>query len=150
MSPFRLHTNNLVTGGIQEDIDNGILEECKAALAFQCLLGLPMVGELVRLGTGGLHRRSSPSVEHAELDHRLVDQVCHLTTQRIHFTDQVALGQAADSRIAGESSNRIQTLGDQNCRVPEPGKGQGGLYAGMPGSNDYRIVIHIIYLHRIH
>jgi len=112
MAPLRHHSDQAIMI-IDQDIHHRIHEQGQVVLRFQRLLCKASIGEFVRLGSGSLHGRTTATVENAELDHAVVDQMSHLPAKGVHLAHQIAFAQPPDCRIAGESADGVKVLGDQ-------------------------------------
>ncbi len=98
------------------------------------------VAALVGLGPGRAHRRALRRVEPAELDAGGVDDLGHRAAERVDLLDQVALGHAADRRVARHLRDQLERAGqDQRARA-QPRGGQRGLAAGVAGADDDHVV----------
>ena len=99
-----------------------------------------MVLTLVRLRTQRVDRRALGHVEHARLDHRLVDVETHLPAERIDLTHKMTLAGPADRRIAGHHRQRRQ-VGRQHQRLfSHPRTGKRRFAARMPRADDDDII----------
>ena len=100
------------------------------------------VGGLVRLNTSGADRRSLARVQNAELDPGLVDRARHFTAEGVDFAHQMALADAADSRIAGHLANVVEIEGQQQSRAAETRRGERGFYPCVAGTDHNDVVVH--------
>ena len=75
--------------------------DLQVRLRLQHLAHLEAVGLLVALRARRPHGRAAGGVEQAELDADRVGDLAHDAAERIHFADQVPLGNSPDRGIAG-------------------------------------------------
>ena len=106
-----------------------------------------LVGFLVALRTWRLNRKSFGFVEQPELDSRDVRIDRHLSTQGIDLTHHLALGLAADRRIAAHLGNRIDVAGQEQGRGAHTRRGQGRFHSGMPSATDDHIKRYLVVNH---
>ena len=106
----------------------------KARLPGQDLLHGAGVGLAVGLGPGTPDRGAFAPVEEAVLDGRAVGDAGHLAAEGVDLADDLALGQAADGRVARHGGNRVGPQGDQGGGGPEACRRQGGLAPGVPAA----------------
>ena len=100
-----------------------------------------LVELLVGLGARRVHGRALGAVEHAELDGRCVDDLAHLAAEGVDLADDLPLGDAADGRVAAHLGDGVGVHGEQHGAQAEPGRGEGGLDAGVAGADDDDVVI---------
>ena len=60
----------------------------------------------------------------------------HHPVQRIDLANEMALGQAADRRIARHLADGFELMGQQQGPRAQPRRGRGRLAAGMTAAND--------------
>jgi hypothetical protein len=98
------------------------------------------VAALVGLGPRRAYRRALRRVEPPELDAGGVDDLGHRPAERVDLLDQVALGHAADRRVARHLRDQLERAGqDQRARA-DPRRRQRGLAAGVAGADDDHVV----------
>jgi len=78
-TPRGHHSGDRGAPRVVAQVDDGVHEAGEVFLELEGLLGQGRVGGLVGLGPRRLDGRAAAAVEHAELDHRRVDQVAHLS-----------------------------------------------------------------------
>ena len=117
------------------------LVQVEVGLVFNQPLHAELVSLLVALRTRRLHRRPFAGVEHAKLDAGGVGVQAHDPTQSVDLAHDVALGQAADRRIAGHLGDGVEVLRQNGGLAAEPGRRQGRLHPGMAGAADDDIVV---------
>jgi hypothetical protein len=66
------------------------------------------VAGAVALRTRGAYRRPARGIERLELDRGAVGVLAHLAAERVDLADQMALGGAADGRVAGHLTDRVE------------------------------------------
>ncbi len=135
------HPNSLRVG-LGEQIENGLLPEIQVRLSFDHVLDLGLVSSLIRLSTGAVHGGTLPPIEHAKLDAGRVDGPAHGAPERVDFTDDLALSDSANGRIATHLTNRITVGRQQRGLCTESRSREGGLGTGM-SSPDHNYVIFI-------
>jgi hypothetical protein len=113
----------------------------QSRLALQHLAHLHAVELLVALRPRTPHRRSARSVEQAELDAHRIGHLAHHAAQRIHFAHKMALGHAADGRVAAHLRNQVEVHGDQRGLQAHARRGHGRLAAGMTRAHHCHIVL---------
>src|ERR1035437_6094868 len=69
---------------------------------------------LVHLSARRPHRRTARRIQQAELDADRIRHFAHDAAQRVDFTHQVTLGDAADGRVAAHLGNQVQVHGDHS------------------------------------
>ncbi len=99
----------------------------------------PQVGVAVDLGPGGPHGRALAGVQDAELDARLVGPPAHVAAQGVDLPDHVALGQAADGRVAGKVPDALGVDGQEQGGQAQPGRGHGRLAPGVAGADHHQV-----------
>src|SRR6266436_10169081 len=100
----------------------------------------PPVQLAVRLGTRSAHGRALAAVEDAELDAGTVDGPSHDPVERVDLTHEMALGKAADRRIARHLANRLDPVGQEQRTRAEARRSRRRLAAGMAATDDDDIV----------
>ena len=76
---------------------------------FDGQLGQELVGLLVALGAGAVHRRALAPVEQAELDRGRVGEHPHRAAERVDLADDLPLGHAADRRVAAHLADAYRS-----------------------------------------
>jgi hypothetical protein len=112
----------------------------------------PAVELAVGLGAGALHRGAFAAVQHPELDAGGVGDPSHEAVKGVDLAHQMALAEAADSRVAGHLADVGEAVGDEGRPGAEPRGGRGGLAARMAATNhdDVEALGHGSYLIRSH
>ncbi len=118
-------------GRIHDQIGHRVLKERETLLLLEGPLCERRVRLLVRLRPRRLHGRAPARVEHAELDHRGIDELAHLAAQRVDLAHEVSLGNPADGGIAGHLADAVEVLRDQQGGETQPREREGCLDAGM-------------------
>jgi len=113
------------------------------------VLEAELVGFLVALRAGRLDGWSFGGIQKTKLNSGDIGVDGHLAAKRIDLAHDLALGLAADGRIAAHLGDRIEIAGQEQGRDAHSRCCQRRFRAGMPGSaNDhiewYRIVYHYI------
>ena len=98
-----------------------------------------VVGRLVLLGARAANGRAPTAVEQPELDPAGVGEPAHLPAQGVDLADEMALGQAAYRRVARHPRHRVTTQRDHRGDAAHARRGQGGLAAGVPGSDHHDV-----------
>ena len=125
----RAHARN--PGVVRSHGRDLVLPEAQARRVVERLLEDALVSLAVYLSAGGAHGRALAHVQHAELDARGIGPEAHHAPQGVDFAHHMALGQAADGRVAGKITQAVQIAGDEQHVVPQTGQGHSGLAAGM-------------------
>ena len=100
----------------------------------------PAVKLAVRLGARAPHRRPLAAVEHAELDAGAIDGPPHEPVEGVDLAHQMALGEAADGRVAGHLADGLAPVGQQQrARAATCRRGR-GLAAGVPAAHDDDVI----------
>ncbi|MPN31895.1 hypothetical protein SDC9_179370 [bioreactor metagenome] len=107
MASFGHHTAHNTSIFFCKDIGDGILKQCQTMLRLEGLLGIAVVGELVGLGSRGLHGRTAMTVQDAVLDHGLVDQMSHLAAEGIDLPHEIPFRESTHGRIARQPADGI-------------------------------------------
>ena len=113
----------------------------EAGLGFEHLAHLHAIELLVALGARAPDGGAARGIEQAELDADGIGDLAHDAAERIDFAHQVALGHAADGRIAAHLRDEVQVHGDERGLQAHARGGHGGLAAGVPGAHDDHIVL---------
>ena len=112
------------------------LEESDIAGALDRPEHPPVVCLLVRLGPGGPYGGAFCPVQHPELYSALVDREPHLAAKRVHFPDELPLGEPAYRRIARHPGDMVPAHRDEQRRPPHPARRERSLAAGVAGPHD--------------
>ena len=75
-------------------------------------------------------------VEQLELDAGGVDRPAHQPAERIDLADEMALGRAANRRVAGHQRDGLGRQRAERHAAAEPRRGPGRLAPGVPGADD--------------
>src|SRR6478609_7418209 len=95
-----------MTGFLHNQLSHFSLLDEQIRLAFQDFPHFQAVLLLVALGARRPHGRTARGIEQAELDPDGVRDFAHDSAQRVHFADQMALGDPAHGRVAGHLAIR--------------------------------------------
>ncbi|MNS62987.1 hypothetical protein D3C72_960700 [compost metagenome] len=87
------------------------------------------VALLVGLGAQGLDGRALGRVEHLDLQVGGVGRQAHLAAEGVHLAHEVALGRAADRRVARHGGDLLEADGGHERARAEPGRSQAGFHA---------------------
>ena len=90
-------------------------------LILNCLPCYCIIKKFVGLGPRRLDSRPPCLIQNAELDHGTVNDFCHFSTQSIDFPNDISLCQAPDGRVAGQLSDCVNVLRNQQCFFSETG-----------------------------
>src|SRR6266536_206128 len=74
-------------------------------------------------------------MQQTKLDSNCIRNFAHDATERVHFADEVAFGDTTDGWVARHLRDEIYVQRVQSCFQAHAGAGDGGLTAGMPGSD---------------
>ena len=102
-----------------------------------------LVEVAIDLGAAAPHRQALAGVEVLELDRGRVGGQRHRPAERVDLPNEVALGLAADGRVARHATDRAGHQRHQDGRHPEPRRGQRGLDPGVPTSDDDDPAFHV-------
>ena len=78
-----------------------------------------------------MHRRALAEVQHTVLNAGLVRGLGHFAAQRVQLPHQMTLSRAADGRVAGHISHRVQTDGQAHGLHAHPRRRQRRLDSGV-------------------
>ncbi len=112
----------------------------EAGLGFEDLAHFDAVKLLVALGARAPDGGATRGVEEAELDADGVGDFAHDAAERVDLADEVALGYAADGRVAAHLGDEVEVHGDERGLQAHARRGHGGLAAGVTGA-DYNDVV---------
>ena len=112
-------------------------------------LDLLLIGFLVGLGPGAVHRRAFAAIEHPKLDARGVDRPPHRAAQGVDLADDLPLGHAADGRIAAHLGDGVQIGRQQRSARPHASGGQRRLGAGVAGADHNDVIIVLARGHKV-
>ncbi len=90
----------------------------------------------VGLGARALHGRALGLVEHPELNAGGVSHAAHEPVERIDLAHQMALAEAADGRVAGHLTDRVEAVGEKRGPGAEARGRRCSLAAGVPAADD--------------
>ena len=121
---------------VRDDVCDCVLPEAQAGRGVERLLQNALIGVAVHLGACGAHGRALAHVQGAELDARRIGPEPHHAAQGVDLAHHVALGQAADGRIAGKIAQAVQVAADQQHVETQPGQSHGGFGAGVAAACD--------------
>ena len=121
---------------LDDDRLDHLLPERQVLLPLDGQLGQELIGLLVALGAGAVHRRPLAAVEQAELDGRGVGEHAHRAAQGVDLADDLPLGHAADRRVAAHLADGVAVDRQQRGPQPHPRRGQRGLEPGVAGADD--------------
>jgi len=129
--------------GFQDEVVDGARDRLQIWPCGQHLLHRAGVGVFVTLAARAVHRRALALVEHAELDARGVGHPAHEAAQGVDLADDLALGQAADGRVAAHGAGLGRVHGDQRhpaggCQ--QVGRGPGGLGPRVAATDHHHVV----------
>ena len=96
---------------------------------------------LVALRPRTPHGRAARGIEQAELDAYGIGHLAHDAAKSVHLAHQVALGHAADGRVAAHLRNQVHVHGDECGLEPHARRGHGRLAAGMTRAHHNHIVL---------
>ena len=86
------------------------------------------------------------AVQHTKLDTSRIGGQSHQTVERVDFTHEMALAEAADRRIARHGADRIEALRHQGGFGAETRRRRRRLAAGMSAANDDNIeTVHVFH-----
>ena len=125
----------------QHDIDHLRLLDEEARLRLQHLAHLYAVLLLVALRSRRPHRRAARGVQQAELNAHRVGDLAHDAAQRVDLAHQVALGDAADGRVAAHLRDQVQVQREQRGAQSHARRGHGRLAAGMTRADDDNVIL---------
>ena len=112
-----------------------------AGLGFEDFAHLDAVELLVALGAGTPDSGAAGRVEQAELDADSVSYFAHNAAERVDFADQMALGHAADGRVAAHLGDEVEIHGDEGGFEAHARRSHGRFAAGMARAHHGDIVL---------
>jgi len=118
-------------------------DHCEVRGGTNRLLHGPGVKPAVRLRARPAHGGPLATVEHAELDAGEIGDPPHKAVERVDLTDEMALAQAPDRRIARHRTDRHEAMGDQRDLGPRARGGRSRLATGMAATHDDDVVLQI-------
>ena len=104
------------------------------------------IGGLVALAAGGPYRWAAAKVEGLGLERGKIGVAAHFAAKGVKLADQVALGEAANRRVARHPRQGVEAGGNQGRFNTHPGGGKRGLCTGMTTAN-YRQIERFIVVH---
>jgi len=116
-------------------LDNG-----KPALPLNELLYNSPVKLPVSLSSGAMNRRTFSPVENPKLNTAHIGRSAHQSVERIDLSDQMALADAANRRIAGHDADSGCGMRHQSRAGAKPCSCSSGLRAGVSASDNDNIV----------
>ncbi len=97
----------------------------------------------VGLGPRPAHRRAFGAVEDAELDAGQIGGARDDAVERVDLAHQMALGEAADRRVARHLADRAMAVRREQRRGAEARRSRGRLAAGMAAADHDHVVAHL-------
>ena len=131
------------------DLRHLSLKYGESLLLLQDLTHRRAVSGFIRLRAQRVDRRSFRSIEHLGLDESAVDDLGHLAAERVHLPDQMALGSAADLRVAGHHRHMVNMQRKDSCLKPQARAGKRRLAARVAGTHHDHVVRVLIFPYRI-
>ena len=126
-------------------LDRGVgdlgLEQRQVRLVLDDRADRLLVERTVGLRARRANGRTFARIERAELDAGPVDGTRHRATQRIDLTDEVALADAADRRVAAHLAQRLDALRDEQRARAASRRGERGFGAGMAATDHDHVEI---------
>ena len=92
---------------LNHEIDNFSLANVQAGLTLKHFAHLDAVELLVALGAGTPDGRAAGGIQQAKLDANGIGHFTHDAAECVHFPDKMALGNAADGRIAAHLGYQV-------------------------------------------
>ena len=93
------------------------------------------IGGFIALAAGGPYRRAAAKVEGLGLERGKIGVAAHFAAQGVELADQVALGEAANRRVARHPRQGVEAGGNQGRFNTHPGGGKRCLAAGMTAAD---------------
>src|SRR5262249_13944086 len=121
------------------------LDDAQVAGLFQAAAHFAAIHIAIGLGARRLDRGTSTAVEQAKLDARGIDDLPHDSAERIYLSDQVALSDPTDCRIAAHLADRILFDGNQRRSCADVGGYVCSLASGMARADHYHIKFQILH-----
>src|SRR5271154_1999586 len=144
LPPFALrrmgHPRFFFGQGSKHNVGDFSLFDEQIRLRFEHFAHFYAVLLLVALCAGRPYGGATRGVEQAELDAYGVGYLAHDAAQGVDFADEMALGDAADGRVAGHLRDEVEVERKQSSAQAHTGCGHGRLAAGMSGS-DYEYIV---------
>ena len=103
-----------------QPLDAGLADR-QVGRRFEHALHAGAVGGLVGLRAAGAHGRALAGIEEAKLDSGFVDRERHLAAERVDFTHQMALADAADGGIARHLADMVEVEREHQRARAHPG-----------------------------
>ena len=113
----------------------------EAGLGFEHLAHLDAIELLVALRAGAPDGGAARGIQQAKLDADGIGDFAHDAAERIDFADEVALGHAADGRIAAHLRDEVHVHGDERGFQAHARRGHGCFAAGVTGAHDDHVVL---------
>ena len=113
----------------------------QAGLRFEHLAHLYAVKLLVALGARTPHGGAAGSIEQAELNANSIGYLAHDAAEGVHLAYKVALGHAANGRIAAHLRDQVEVHGDEGGLEPHARGRHRRLAPGVTGAHNNHIVL---------
>src|SRR5262249_29251103 len=107
------------------------------------LLHGPGVEPAVRLRARPTHGGALATVEHTALDAGEIGPTPHKAVARVDLTDEMALAEAPNRRIARHRTDGREAMGDERDLGAHARGGRGGLATGMAATHDDDVVLRV-------
>jgi hypothetical protein len=95
------------------------------------------------------HRRAFGSVEHPKLDTSQISGPSHDAAENVDFSDDGALGNPADGRIAGHLADGLEVLSEKKSPGTPTGRHRGRLSPGVTAADDDDVVPRVAHQPRL-
>jgi len=126
---------------LEDKLGNFRLLDAEVGLALENLAHADAVHFLIALRARRPDGGAAAGIEQAELDADGVGDFAHDAAERVDFADEMALGDAADSGVAGHLRDEVEVHGDHGSFEAHARAGAGGLATGVTGADDDDVVI---------
>ncbi len=100
----------------------------------------PAVQLAVGLGARPAHGRALAAIEDAELDAGAVDRPAHDPVERVDLAHEMALGEAANRRVARHLADRLDLMGQQQRAGAEASRRSRSFAAGVAAADHDDVV----------
>ena len=105
-------------------------------LGFEDFAHFHAIERFVALGAGRPDGGAAGGVEQAELDADGVGDLAHDAAERVDLADEMALGDAADGRVAAHLRDEVEVQGEEGGAEAHARGGHRGFAAGVAGAYD--------------
>ena len=128
------------TSILKEDSGDLVLLDTETLTLFECLFHTDVIPYSVGLNAEAVDGGALAAVQDTALQKSSIGGLAHFAAQSIYLADEVTFSGAADRGVTGHIGNAVEAYGEDRCFHTEAGGGEGGLAAGVTGTDDNDVI----------